>query len=78
MRNSVDARRIKGRKRLIVETVVYLNMSDSIFVHTSLFANIRWNESLVWVKTSGFYYWIITRTPVGYLVIDLCQEYPAA
>ena len=38
------------------------------FVHTSLLANIHCSESLVWLKTSGFFYTINTVSSLGLLL----------
>ena len=39
------------------------------FVHTSLLANVRYNELLVWFKVSSF--WILTGTHLSYPVVAL-------
>ena len=47
------------------------------FVHTRLLANVRCNESLVWLLLC-YQYWILTGTPLGYPAIALSHGDPQA
>jgi hypothetical protein len=40
------------------------------FVHTSLLANVHFNESFIWYEASGFCYIINTGTSLG-LLLDI-------
>jgi hypothetical protein len=58
----------KGKKNLVVETVICASVSQNIhFVYVSLHANICCNESLVWIEASGFLYYISTGSSLGFL-----------
>lgn len=45
------------------------------FVHTRLLANVRCNESLVWLLLC-YQYWILIWAPSGSRVVALCHEEP--
>jgi hypothetical protein len=56
-------------KYLVVKAIVYPTVYP--FIHTSLLANVRCSECLIWFEASGFCYTINPGTSVGLLLTIL-------
>lgn len=64
----------KEKNTLIVDAVMCQSSTPYSFVHTSWLTNMYCSDSLVLYETSGFWYTVLTVTPIGYPLLGLCHQ----